>query len=61
MIMVERMMIFEPGDRFATLAKDGEVKIWQVERDGYPNQADPTESVGLHRREAPRRLKRKGR
>lgn len=34
--MGERLAVFEVRDRFATISIKGEVRIWEVDRDGNP-------------------------
>lgn len=37
--MAKKMTIFTPGDRFATMGKNGEARIWQVSENGIPDLA----------------------
>lgn len=37
--MAEQLTIYTPSDRFATMAKNGESRIWQIDQDGIPELA----------------------
>lgn len=34
--MAEQLIVYEHKDKFATVSKDGEARIWQVRHDGVP-------------------------
>jgi hypothetical protein len=34
LIMAEHLMIYQPGDRLATMGSRGEARVWQVRSDG---------------------------
>lgn len=38
--MAEEVIVFKPGERFATISKNGKVRIWTVGENGLPT-ADP--------------------
>jgi hypothetical protein len=43
--MSEQLIVFESGDRFATLSDDGMATVWAVGMDGIPHVVRPVDRL----------------
>ena len=49
--MAEELTVCEPADRFATMSRRGEARIWLIDSDGIPQidvGADPPTKAMIH-------------